>query len=100
MKQPINVKVSWSYIGAALAAFALLAGAIVSTSSVAQLSYQAAQLQARETALNEQKQYLQEQLAAAHSLSQSLTYAQEQGFSQGTQYQAQLDVTPSLAQAR
>ena len=62
-------------------AFVLVTGAIVSTSSVAQLSYQAAQLQQQKQVLTQRKQYLQEQLAQSHSLATSMAYTQEQGFS-------------------
>jgi hypothetical protein len=99
MKQPATSLISIKQIFIALVAFALLTGAIISTSSVAQLSYQAAQLQQQERLLNQQKQYLQEQLAQAHSLSTPQAFAVEQGFSQLAQAKGRLDVIPSLAQA-
>lgn len=99
MKKPIAPSISLKHLFTAMVAFALLTGAIISTSSVAQLSYQAAQLQQQERLLNQQKQYLQEQLAQAHSLSTPQAFAAEQGFSQLAQAKGRLDVIPSLAQA-
>lgn len=100
MRQPTAPSLSIRHLLVGVVAFCLLAGAVVSTSSVAQLSYEAAQLQHQADVLAQQQQLLQEQLAQAHALSTPLSYAQEQGFSQVAQAQAELDVTPSLAQAR
>lgn len=90
---------SWQYwVGAALS-LALLAGAIMSTSSVAQLSYEAAQLNQQEKDLRSQKQLLQEKYASLTSLEATTAYAQGNGFTALAQAQATLDVISPLAQA-
>lgn len=81
-----------------LLTFALLAGAVFSTASVAQLSYQAAQYQKEEAVLRQRQQYLEEQLALAQALALPLAYAQDNGFVDAPSHTiATLDLTPDLA---
>jgi hypothetical protein len=90
----------WKYWLSAVFALVLLSGAIYSTSAVAKLSYQSAQLESQERQLQQRKQYLEEAMATASSLETAEVYALAEGFSQPTNYQAELDVIPSLAQAQ
>ncbi len=91
---------NWKQWLVAALSLGLLAGAIVSTSSVAQLSYQSAQLQQQQQVLRAQKQLLQEQYAVVTSLETTTAFAQQNGFSTVAQAQASLDVSLPLAQAQ
>jgi len=83
---------------ASLVLVVLLGGAVVSTASAAQLSFQVAELQQEEFQLQQREQYLKEKLAQAQSLSALRVYAQEQGFSEPATTIASLDLAPVLAQ--
>lgn len=87
----------WSIVSG-LVFVVLLGGAVASTASAAQLSFQVAELQREEFALKQRQQYFQEQLAEAQSLTTLQTYAQEQGFTESTRAVATLDLAPALAQ--
>lgn len=76
----------------------LMGAAVASTASAAQLSFQAGELQKQEHQLKLREQHLQEKLAAAQSLSTLQTFAKEQGFTEGAQALASLDLVPALAQ--
>lgn len=76
----------------------LMGVAVASTASAAQLSFQAGELQKQEHQLKLREQYLQEKLAEAQSISTLSSFAIENGFTQGAQTIAALDLTPSLAQ--
>lgn len=91
---------SWQGLLGGLFTFALLAGAVFTTSSVAQLSYQVAQLDQQQHQLQQYQQLLQEKLAQAQSIKHPVAYAQREGFSSQAQPDALavLDVTPELAQ--
>lgn len=83
---------------AGLVLVVLLGGAVASTASAAQLSFQVAELQQQEFQLQQRQQYLQEKLAEAQSLTTLQVYAQEQGFAEEAQTVASLDLAPALAQ--
>jgi cell division protein FtsL len=92
--------INWKNWSVAALSLALLAGAIISTSSVAQLSYQSAQLHQREQALRAQKQLFQEEYASVTSLESTTAFASNNGFTAATIAQATLDVSMPLAQAQ
>jgi len=92
--------INWKNWCIAALSLVLLAGAIVSTSSVAQLSYQSAQLQQQQQALKAQKQLLQEEYASVTSLESTTAFALNNGFTAATIAQASLDVSMPLAQAQ
>lgn len=85
-------------IVAGLVLVVLLGGAVATTASAAQLSFQVAELQQEEFQLQQRQQYLQERLAQVQSLTNLQVYAQEQGFVEETQTIASLDLAPALAQ--
>lgn len=92
--------INWKSWSVAALSLVLLAGAIVSTSSVAQLSYQSAQLQQQQHLLQAQKQLLQEEYANVTSLESTTAFAASNGFTNATLAQVSLDVALPLAQAQ